>query len=392
MHRWRRRLLVLALVLAALGFGARYAIGRLGGAWAHAPHEMDEGLSDAARAVLDAAFDGVNRERLLDYHVHIAGIGAGGTGAFVNPHMRSWWHLKQRLQFSVYMSASGIDDMENADRQFVERFASLANHGRYLLLAFDKHYDEDGAVDLQGTEFHVPNDYIFELCAKYPKVFVPAASVHPYRADAVDELRRCHAKGARIVKWLPNAMGMDPASARCEPFYAAMKELSMILLSHAGDEKAVESEADQKLGDPRRLRKPLDMGVKVIVAHCASLGDGSFDGFLELMDDEKYEGLVFGEISALAQYNRLAEPLRTMLKRKDLHPRLVNGSDYPLPAINALVRTKTLVKEGFITEAERTAINEIYDYNPLLFDFVLKRTMGFPPSIFEEHPALSATP
>ena len=59
---------------------------------------------------------------------------------------------------------------------------------------------------------------------------------------------------------------------------------------------------------------------------------------------EKYDGLLYGEISALTQYNRFKEndTLKTLLERKDLHSRLINGSDYPLPGINFLVRTSSL--------------------------------------------------
>ena len=57
-----------------------------------------------------------------------------------------------------------------------------------------------------------------------------------------------------------------------EPFYRKMKEHDIILLSHGGKEQAVEAEEDQELGNPLRLRKPLDMGVRVIIAHAASLG------------------------------------------------------------------------------------------------------------------------
>jgi len=74
----------------------------------------------------------------------------------------------------------------------------------------------------------------------------------------------------------------------------------------------------------------------------------------------------------------MPEPMLTLLKRQDLHPRLVNGSDYPLPAVNFLIWTRSLVRDGFITATERNALNEIYDYNPLLFDFVLKRTLRHP--------------
>jgi hypothetical protein len=130
--------------------------------------------------------------------------------------------------------------------------------------------------------------------------------------------------------------------------------------------------------------------VKVIIAHCAGLGDNedledpqrqrvpNFDLFLRLMDEKRYQGLLFADISAMTQYNRAGRPLTTILQCEDLHDRLVNGSDYPLPAINILIRTGTLRKQGYITTDERLWLNEVYDYNPLLFDFVLKRTIKIP--------------
>ena len=106
----------------------------------------------------------------------------------------------------------------------------------------------------------------------------------------------------------------------------------------------------------------------------------NFDLFMRLMNDKRYEGLVFGELSAMTQFNRIGKPLTTVLEREDLHERIVNGSDYPLPAVNVVIRTKPLVKAGYIDDDERRSLNEIYDYNPMLFDFVLKRTIKLPGS------------
>jgi mannonate dehydratase len=108
-----------------------------------------------------------------------------------------------------------------------------------------------------------------------------------------------------------------------------------------------------------------------------------------MMDEPGYEGLLFGEISAITFYNRLGEPLKKILERQDLHHRIINGSDYPLPGVNFLLRTSTLAGEGYITEEEAEWLNEIYGFNPLLFDFVVKRTLRHPetgeklsPSVF----------
>jgi hypothetical protein len=142
--------------------------------------------------------------------------------------------------------------------------------------------------------------------------------------------------------------------------------------------------------------------VKVVVAHAASLGTSedldnpgaqvsNFQLFLRLMEEERSKVLLHADFSATTQHNRCGAPLRGLLMREDLHPRLVHGSDYPLPAINMLIRTGTLEELGYINAEERRALNELDRYNPLLFDFVLKRTLTlrqdgktyrFPPSTF----------
>lgn len=366
----------------------------IGGAFTKQPEELSSKLSEKASDLVKRAFDDIDSSKLIDHHVHIAGLGVGGTNAFVNSKMLTWRHPFHRLKLKVYMSSAGVVDEDNADPQAVARLtslvASIKDHGKHRLLAFDKHYRSDGSVNLEKTEFYVPNEYVFELAERHPELFVPNISVNPYRPDAIAELEKWARRGARIVKWLPNAMGIDPSDPKCDPFYEKMKELDLILLSHGGEEKAVEAEADQKLGNPLLLRRALDHGVKGIVAHCAGLGSNedldskdrkvvdNFELFLRLMDEKRYEGLVFGEISAMTQFNRSGKPLRTLLAREDLHERIVNGSDYPLPAVNLLIRTRPLVKQGYISAEEAESLKEIYDYNPLLFDFVLKRTLKLP--------------
>jgi uncharacterized protein len=384
----------------------------IGGASSRRPEELHDWLSTPAADLLKRAFDDVDRGRLVDYHTHVVGLGAGGTGNLVNPAMRSRRRPLKYMKFLVYLDASGIKNLETADREFVLRLADQArhieDHGTYRLLAFDKHYRTDGTVNAEKTEFYTSNEYVFGLAAEFPDLFVPTMSVHPYRADALPELERWASRGAKMVKWLPNAMGMNPSDPRCDPFYRRMRELGVALLSHTGEEKAVEAEEDQRLGNPLHLRRPLDHGVKVIAAHCAGLGENpdldradrrlvpNFQLFMRLMDDPRYEGLLFGDISAMTQQNRMGSPLATILRRTDLHPRLVNGSDYPLPAINIVISTRALARAGYITRAERAGLNEIYDYNPLLFDFVLKRTLKvpggsqrLPASVFMTNPVLA---
>jgi predicted TIM-barrel fold metal-dependent hydrolase len=380
-----------------------------GGAFSGQPEDFDD-ISPEARALIDQAYADIADGQSMDYHVHIAGLGTGGTGAYVNPSMQTLDHPINYIKFQAYISGAGVNNLDDADAQFVDRLVRLIrgipNHGKYRILAFDKNYSEDGLANEDKTEFYTPNAYVMELADKYPDIFVPTISIHPYRKDAVERLDYWASKGAKLIKWLPNTMGIDASSPILDPYYDAVIRNNMVIHSHVGKELAV-SENDQHYGNPLLFRRALDRGVKVIMAHVASLGSNidfddpermqalNFDLFLRLMDEKRYEGLLFGEISATTPFNRLPVPLATMIERQDLHRRLIDGSDYPLPAINAVIWTSSLMSEGFITAEQRLLLNEIYDVNPLLFAFVLKRTLRHPEtgnqfstSVFLRHPDL----
>lgn len=297
----------------------------IAGAFSRKPEELRERIGAKAGDLIKRSFDEIDPARLVDYHTHVVGLGKGDSGAFVNPKMLAWRHPFHRLKFKVYLSAGAVDDVAQADQQIVLRLTNLIRqtdgHGKHRLLAFDKNYKRDGTPNLAKTEFYVPNDYVFKLAEEHPDCFEPVISVNPYRADALNELERGARRGARMVKWLPNAMGIDAGDELCDPFYRKMKELGLILLSHGGEEKAVEAKEDQKLGNPLLLRRGLEHGVEVIIAHCAGLGDNedledpqrkrvaNFDLFLRLMEEKRYEGLLFADISAMTQYNRAGRPL-----------------------------------------------------------------------------------
>jgi mannonate dehydratase len=204
----------------------------------------------------------------------------------------------------------------------------------------------------------------------------------------VPALERARAEGARAVKWLPAAMGIDPASALCDRFYAALARLRLPLVTHAGLSRAILGTDLQDYGNPLRLRRALDAGVRVVVAHCASMGEDrdldrgahgprlpSFELFARLMDEPRYAKLIFGDLSAMTQTNRAGSALARVLARADWHARLLNGSDYPLPGVMPLYSPDHLVALGLLEPAAAPVLSEIRRYNPLVFDFVLKRSL-----------------
>ena len=196
------------------------------------------------------------------------------------------------------------------------------------------------------------------------------------------------ARGAVAVTWLPPAMGIDPASKRCDAFYDAMARLDLPLLSHGGEEKAVHGANRPEFGNVLKLRRPLERGLRVIVAHCASLGwdtdlDRSAKGqdgpqvecfrlFERLMADTAFQGRLFGDISALPQINRL-DALPRIQRHADWADRLVNGSDYLLPGVFPLFSVDAIVERGWLDASVGAHLKQVRQGNPMLFDFLLKR-------------------
>jgi mannonate dehydratase len=150
------------------------------------------------------------------------------------------------------------------------------------------------------------------------------------------------------------------------------------------------------------LRRALEHGVRVIVAHCASLGATidfhghpeaataarHFDALMDLMREPAYEDLLFGDLSAITQVNRAPEALKMLLLAEDIHHRLLNGSDYPLTGILPLFSPRQLQRLGLLDTETASVVFEVQKYNPLLFDLILKRNLAwkgrrFPRQVFE---------
>lgn len=354
--------------------------------------------------LVQACWEGLDAAQCWDCHVHLIGIGDNNSGVWVNPRMRQFWHLLEYVQFQFYMNAACSEAEQDRDAGFVARLGHLCEDFppgyKAMLLAFDYHHDTSGRRDTEQSAFHTPNDYAQATASAHAQRLEWIASIHPYREDAVERLQAAAAAGARAVKWLPAAMGMDPASARCDAFYTALARLNIPLLVHCGSEYAVQGGALQDLGNPLRLRRPLEQGVRVVVAHCASLGRGhdldrgpqgpllsNFELFARLMDSPEYVGRLFGELSAVTQVNRGDEIIDTLLRRRAWHDRLINGSDYPLPAVMPLFSPGYLAGRGLLTTQQDNLLREIRHYNPLLFDFLHKRMLrldgeGFADNVF----------
>jgi predicted TIM-barrel fold metal-dependent hydrolase len=383
----RRRALLAAAAAAGLsGFDLSLRDGLLNKCLG----ELPPSLRDDPR--LRGVWQGLDATKVWDVHVHVFGDGDSGSGLWFNPRMSKLTHPQEYVRRKIYINASCIDDRPGRiDLSFMEHLLAqcqaMPPGFKTMLFAFDWARDEAGAPMKDVSTYYASDEHMAAMAAKHPARFEWVASVHPHDPRALDRLDEVVAGGARAIKWLPTAQNIDPASPRCDPFYRKLAELRLPLITHAGDEQAVVGFGEH-LGNPLRLRRPLEAGVRVIVAHCASLGHGdeiesngagdkpsNFDLFVRLMDEPQYRGVLFGDVSAVVQANRI-DVIPTLLSRREWQPRLLNGSDYPLPGVVPLIDLRKLVTRGWLSADLVEALLQLRHHNVLMFDFVLKRSLS----------------
>jgi hypothetical protein len=247
--------------------------------------------------------------------------------------------------------------------------------GAVVILAQEQVHDALGQPIPNAGVFCVPNDHVLRL-ARAHEEFLPAISIHPARADALEELDRCIQGGAAMMKILPNVQNIDCRDRRFTKFWERMAEARLPLLCHTGGEQTLPV-VNAALAHPQRLELPLEVGVTVIAAHCATKsGLFDHDWFNEFVALTRRFPNLYGDNSAFCVPNNrirgrtvprcLAEPLTS---------RMVHGSDWPVPVSGLWPWLKGLVSWKTYRRWERLP-------NPLERDYQLKRAMGFAPATF----------
>jgi hypothetical protein len=305
-------------------------------------------------------------------HVHIVGNGTGGTGCWLRV---KGWHrpLAALMLRQIGLPSSAMSG--DLDRLYAERLLELlrtSSLGAIVILAHDQVYDEQGKL-LEGIgSFYVPNDYVLKLAREHPG-FLPAVSIHPARPDALEEMDWCLAGGAVMMKCLPNCHNIDCNDRRYLKFWEKMAELGLPLLAHTGGEHTVPV-VRKELSDPRTLNLPLQCGVKVIAAHCATKS-GLFDReyFQIFAEMTRRHPNLYGDTSAFNVPIR-GRHVRECL-REPLVERMLHGSDYPVPVHGHFAWAKGYVDWHTFRQWERHP-------NILERDYQLKRAMGFPAECF----------
>ena len=390
------------------------------------PWNMDTAISSETKTLIEKAFTFKNAApnglTISDYHVHLIARGTthASRNAYINPNRNTWWHPVQKLKTLHLMDAAQVFDYYQLDTQYQERLLDLIQHFkhiqeqytptappitlRFYLYAMDYYYDKAGNPVKEYTDIHVPNDYVIStaqlLNSELSKTagngqnsqveIIPVMSVHPYRKDFVQEISRLARQEVRFMKWVPSSMNIDLGEVSTQN-YSALAKKKIVLLVHTGKEHVLQTRTElQVFGDPVKLSTALDCGVNVVALHSGRQGKSPdtgityFERFMEMMAKGEYQQQLFGEISAMTAGAFLFWPdshekLNTVIHEAQpggiLHQRMLNGSDYPLPGLPMLNPTHELANRKMITQKEGGQLDEIFPYNPFLFDFVMKRTI-----------------
>jgi len=302
---------------------------------------------------------------ILDIHVHLFGTGDGGSGCMLSKTVTDGVLFRSLITtLGVRRRGATIDA---GYRAMLSGQVKECGLDRVVVLAHDAVYDSKGRRDDKRTHVYVPNDYLLAFVKEHSKRVIPCISINPDRADAVDELERCHTLGARVLKIHPPIQGVDISDKKHTPFFRRCAKLNMLVMVHTGHEHAAPI-IDLNLADPKRLQLALEQGCEVVACHSGTGWDDKkpdfLPGFLDLL--EKFDRLR-GDTAVLATGHR-GRDIARLLEREAVLPRLLHGSDFPFPCVPlAFTKQLGLKKVGEIQ----------LEKNLLTRDFLLKEAIGF---------------
>jgi predicted TIM-barrel fold metal-dependent hydrolase len=230
---------------------------------------------------------------------------------------------------------------------YVEAMARAIAESKYVekscLFGVDARCDKRGREIERDKTVCARNEDVLAVAASYPNQFIPFLSVNPRRPDALDLIDEFVERGCRGAKFLQNYWGVDLNSERLIPYYEKLIQHRLPLIVHIGSEYTIHSYPDYER--VAMLDLPLGVGVTVIAAH---MGLGRFahklwvwrnlsrqschfdrDYFRLLEMLTQYQNL-YADISAILAPFR-ARALGHLSQQKQVHEKILFGSDYPVP-------------------------------------------------------------
>lgn len=327
------------------------------------------------------------KDKVIDIHLHIGGAGDSMAGC----RMSNEFILSPAFA-SMLMSlkASPFDITDNRMKEMVLNIIETSENTDYAVLLAIDCVCRNGRHVKEESHFVVPNDYIIGI-AKNSRRVLFGASVHPYRekAEMLYETMRCIDNGAVLFKWITSSQQIDPEDDRCLPFYKALAREGVPLLCCIGAH-AIPASGNWKFicGDPSKLEKALNLGVKVIVSPCIaqpyrdSLQCESGDWLDRLLSmlrvSEEVGWKLYADISpfcspaGMTYIDRLNKEMEDNALAPDM---FLYGSGFPIPMVD-----KDTIREQ-LDQQDIHAFDEDQT-NPLDDNYRTLRELGMHDSVF----------
>jgi predicted TIM-barrel fold metal-dependent hydrolase len=217
---------------------------------------------------------------------------------------------------------------------------------KIVLFGVDARVDDGGNVLHKDITVCATNDDLLALYGRNRDVIIPFFSVNPKRPDALELIDRYAEAGFKGAKFLQNYWGVDTREARYRPYFEKLAQMELPLIVHVGSESSVHSfKACEAI---EMLEQPLEAGVTVICAHMAlsydplkpfktfSKNPRHFsEEYFRLLEMLKIHANLYADISALLTPVR-AKVLRHLSEQRDVHGKLLFGTDFPVPFTTVL--------------------------------------------------------
>ena len=347
----------------------------------------------------------------IDMHIHVAGNGTDLANVdndvyFYADDNHHWFtRILYNMVEEEVKDLGGDFDQDgkiSTEEYFKFIYRSLASSKEIdcvVLLALDAVYNaETGAFEEKETDLYITNKFlnkkIMELNEQLQnesdpeirnkKLFL-GASVSPNRTDWESELDYVfNQTDAVLIKLIPSTQHIHLMDEKHNEFYDALSSYNIPLLCHVGPEYSFPEGIRQRaLDNFRFLEKPLDHGVTVIAAHCATpvfplIDKNETPEFYALMKNANEGGNIklWADTSALSLSTRI--PFIPEIVETFPSDWLVHGSDFPIP-LDAWPHLPWVTTD--MTPEEYFEI--IVTKNPLDRDVKIKQAHGFSDSIFE---------
>lgn len=347
----------------------------------------------------------------IDIHCHATGKGTDirkvDKEVYFNAEDNQHWFTRilynmledDLVRMEADLNRDGIISTDEYFELLYRLFSSSKEIDGIVLLALDAVYSpKTGILNEKKTDLWVSNRFLSQKVKdlnnrlqsesdpeKREKSFFFGASVNPNRKDWESELEYVlNQTEAVLVKLIPSTQHIKLKDDRHKDFYNALTENNMPLLCHVGPEYSFpEGIRNKHLDHYRNLEKPLECGVIVIAAHCASPVFPVFDrnvmkDFHRFMEDYNTDNNIrlWADTSALSLSTRL--PYIQEIVETFPSEWLVHGSDFPIPIDNwphlPLV-THDITPEEYIKICKTK--------NPFDKDVRIKRAHGFSQLILE---------